>query len=257
MVMIFNEDRFYGNLDFSYPITSWINATWRIGTDIANSQLKEWRAITNYTRNDYSDDPGKVKNSTFFSREINSDFILNINRNINPDIEFSSVLGWNVNQRNSENNSISVTGLNIPFFYQISNSSATPAVENEVIRRRIWGLYGNVEFRYKRYLTLTLNARNDWSSTLPTENRSFFYPGVNAAFVFTEAFPSLKDNKFFSFGKVRMGLSQTGNDANPYLIYPIFAQTSIADGYRGLDFPLGGINAFSVGNRIGNSGIKT
>jgi TonB-linked SusC/RagA family outer membrane protein len=252
----FNEDRFYGNLDFSYPITSWINATWRIGTDIANSQLKEWRAITNYTRNDYSDDPGKVKNSTFFSREINSDFILNINRNINPDIEFSSVLGWNVNQRNSENNSISVTGLNIPFFYQISNSSATPAVENEVIRRRIWGLYGNVEFRYKRYLTLTLNARNDWSSTLPTENRSFFYPGVNAAFVFTEAFPSLKDNKFFSFGKVRMGLSQTGNDANPYLIYPIFAQTSIADGYRGLDFPLGGINAFSVGNRIGNPELK-
>lgn len=250
----FNEDRMMGTLDFGYEFNDWMTAMWRIGTDVANSQLKEWRAVTDYVRNDYNDDPGMVSQSTFFSREINSDLLLNFDKAINKKIQFSGILGWNVNQRNSENNNISVTGLDIPFFYSVSNSSSTPSVSNLISMRRIYGVYGQAEFYYNRYFSITINARNDWSSTLPAENRSFFYPGVNTALVLTDAFPVLQN--YMTFGKVRAGWSKTGNDANPYLIYPTFTQANLTDGYRGLDWPLGGLNAFTVGNTIGNPNLR-
>jgi hypothetical protein len=251
---LFNEDRVFGNIGLDYKFNDWINVSWKIGSDIANSQLKEWRAITDYVRNDYNDDPGRVSEQTFFSREINSDLILNVNRNINEDIEFNGLFGWNVNQRNSKTLFAQVIGLDIPYFYHLSNSSATPSISETTMKRRLYGLYMSADFNYKKYLNLQINARNDWSSTLPENNRSFFYPGFNTALVFTELYPEI--TPIIPYGKIRLGWAQTGNDANPYLIYSTFTQANYSDGYRGLDWPLGGINALTVGNTIGNPNLK-
>lgn len=251
---LFNEDRVFGNIGLDYKFNDWMNVSWKIGSDIANSQLKEWRAITDYVRNDYNDDPGRVSEETFFSREINSDLILNINRNINEDIEFNGLFGWNVNQRNSKTLFAQVIGLDIPYFYHLSNSSATPSISESTMKRRLYGLYLSADFNYKKYLNLQINARNDWSSTLPENNRSFFYPGFNTALVFTELYPEI--TPIIPYGKIRLGWAQTGNDANPYLIYSTFTQANYSDGYRGLDWPLGGINALTVGNTIGNPNLK-
>ena len=250
----FNEDRIFGNIGLDYKFNDWMNASWKVGSDVANSQLKEWRAITDYVRNNYSDDPGTDIEQTYFNREFNSDLILNFNRSLNQDIEFSGLVGWNVNQRNSKTLSTQVIGLNIPYFYNLSNSSSTPSVAEATMMRRLYGVYMSADFNYKKYLNLQLNARNDWSSTLPSANRSFFYPGANVSFVFTEFYPEITN--IIPFGKIRMGLAQVGNDANPYLIFNSFTQSNYADGYRGLDWPLGGINALTVGNTIGNPNLK-
>jgi len=250
----FNEDRIFGNVSLDYKFNPWLTATWRAGTDVANSQLKEWRAITHYARESYTDDAGRDIESNFFSREFNNDVLLNIKKDISKNIECDGLLGWNINQRNSQTNTAEVLGLNIPYFYSLSNSSNAPTATEQTILRRLYGFYGTANLAYKKYLFVTLNARNDWSSTLPTSNRSFFYPGVNTSFIFTEVFPSIA--KYIPYGKLRVGLSQTGNDANPYLIYPTFTQANFSDGYRGLDWPLGGINAMTVGNTIGNPNLK-
>lgn len=250
----FNEDRVFGNIGLDYKFNSWLNASWKIGSDVANSQLKEWRAITNYVRNDYNDDPGTVSEQTFFNREFNSDLILNFNRNLSEDFELGGLIGWNVNQRNTKTLSTEVIGLNIPYFYNLSNSSSTPSVAEATMKRRLYGLYMSADINYKKYLNFQINARNDWSSTLPEENRSFFYPGANVSFIFSEFYPEITN--IIPFGKVRMGWAQVGNDANPYLIFNSFTQANYADGYRGLDWPLGGINALTVGNTIGNPELK-
>jgi TonB-linked SusC/RagA family outer membrane protein len=250
----FNEDRVFGNIGLDYKFNDWINASWKVGSDVSNSQLKEWRAITNYVRNDYNDDPGTVSEQTYFNREFNSDLILTFNRSLNPDIEFNGLLGWNVNQRNSKTLQAEVIGLNIPYFYNLSNSSSTSSVLETEMMRRLYGVYMSAAFNYKKYLNLEINARNDWSSTLPEENRSFFYPGVNASFVFTEFYPEITN--IIPFGKIRANWAQVGNDANPYLIFNSFTQANYVDGYRGLDWPLGGINALTVGNTIGNPDLK-
>lgn len=256
----YNEDRVFGNVNLDYIFLPWLSATFRMGSDVSNAQLKQWRAIVAFDPNGNNStnsnaDKGRVSEDAIFTREFNTDLFFNVVKNISKDLEFKGIIGWNVNQRNSKQSSISVTGLDIPYFYQLSNSSSTPVVDEYTMLRRLIGAYTSLDFGFRNYLFLTVTARNDWSSTLPTQNRSFFYPGANLSFVFTDAVPSIA--KYIPFGKFRLGLAQTGNDANPYLIDPIFVQAQYSDGFRNLNFPLPGkINGFEVSNRIGNPNLQ-
>lgn len=80
-------------------------------------------------------------------------------------------------------------------------------------KKRLVGAYGEVGVSYKDIAYITATGRNDWSSTLPLDNRSYFYPSVSGSFVFTELLPH---NTILSFGKIRGSWAQVGKDANPY-----------------------------------------
>jgi TonB-linked SusC/RagA family outer membrane protein len=80
-------------------------------------------------------------------------------------------------------------------------------------RKRLMGVYGEVGVSYKDLVYLTATGRNDWSSTLPQSNWSYFYPSVSGSFVFTQL---LHKNNILSFGKVRASWARVGKDANPY-----------------------------------------
>ena len=131
----------------------------------------------------------------------------------------------------------------MPGFYELSNSSATPTVDQLNSLKRIIGAYAQADLNFRNYAFLTLTARNDWSSTLPKDNSSFFYPGANLSFSFTDAF-DLNSN-VLSFGKVRAGWAQTGRDADPYDIYNVFVYGSHRDGFRQQTYPLPGDPAVS------------
>ena len=77
------------------------------------------------------------------------------------------------------------------------------------------GVYGEFRAAYKSIAYLTVTGRNDWSSTLPVENRSYFYPSVSGSFAFTELLPA---NNILSFGKIRASWAQVGKDADPYML---------------------------------------
>ncbi len=81
------------------------------------------------------------------------------------------------------------------------------------VRKRLVGAFGEVGISYKDFAYLTATGRNDWSSTLPLNNRSYFYPSVSGSFVFTQLLPRIPS---LSFGKVRASWAQVGKDANPY-----------------------------------------
>jgi TonB-linked SusC/RagA family outer membrane protein len=251
-----NEDRIFGNIGLDYAFNEWITATLRIGSDVSNAQIDQWRAITTMEGNNASNsnsDAGRVSNQSIFRREFNTDLLVNFVRDINEDIEFKGLVGWNVNQRNSTSLFAQVIGLDIPYFYHISNSSATPTVDESKSMRRLMGAFASVDLGYKDYLYLTLTGRNDWSSTLPKGNNTYFYPGVNLSFIFTE----LVDLNFLPFGKLRAGWAQTGNDADPYDIYSVFISANQFDGFRNLNYPLAGnINAFELSNQIGNPNLS-
>jgi len=245
------ENRIYGNIAFNYQMLPWLNITLKAGTDVSNAQLKQWRSIVKSVRANYNDDVGRVSESSYFSQEINTDFFLTINKPFGDNFRLNGILGHNFNQRAARNQSAQVLGLDIPKFYQLSNSSATPTVDEFSSKRRLIGVYGSIDLSYKDYLFLNATARNDWSSTLPVSNRSFFYPSINISFLVSDAFPSIQ--KILSYGKLRAGIAQTGNDADPYLINSVFTQTAISDGYRSLLFPLpNGVNGFTIANTIGN-----
>jgi hypothetical protein len=147
-----------------------------------------------------------------------------------------------------------VTGLDIPGFYHLSNSSSAPVIGHATTLRRMVGVYAQAELAYKDFWFLTGTIRNDWSSTLPASNRSFMYPAVNTSFVFTDAL-GIQSN-FLNFGKIRASWGQTGNDAAPYLVNSTLVAGNIFNNFGTLKFPFNGVNAFEVGNNIGNQNLR-
>jgi len=250
----FIENRTFGNVNLEAKVLPWLTAQFKVGGDVSNSSLKTWRAIIKGNRAAYNDEKGQVSEDSYYSSELNTDFTLLINKDFSEDFTFNAVLGHNFNQRDTRSQGASVIGLDIPNYYNLSNSSATPSVYANTSQRRLVGVYGSVDFGYKNLLFLNLSARNDWSSTLPVNNRSFFYPSISGSFVFTE----LLDNKdVLSFGKIRAGVAQTGKDADPYQVYSVLTKTAHDDGYRPLQYPLAGsINGFSVASTIGNDKLR-
>jgi hypothetical protein len=84
--------------------------------------------------------------SAYYSSEINTDFYLTINKNISDDFTFNAILGHNFNQRDAGAQSSEVIGLDIPKFYNLANSSATPLVSGTISSRRLVGVYGSLDF---------------------------------------------------------------------------------------------------------------
>ncbi|TRX62533.1 SusC/RagA family TonB-linked outer membrane protein [Fulvivirga sp. M361] len=245
-------DRIIASADVTYQVLDWISITARAGSDYARERRKDFKDIG--TANGGG---GNITNNNVFRREINTDIILGINRNITKDLSLNLLLGHNINQRDLEQDVTTGTELVLPNTPHISNS--TPGAPIELLRRRrLHGAYFDAQFAYKNMLFFGVTGRNDWSSTLPVDERSFFYPSVNAAFAFTDAI--LLESDILSFGKIRASYAQVGNDAPVYSLAPVFEQAAPDDGFTqanaGLNFPFGGRQGFTAFDDLGNPLLK-
>lgn len=250
----YEENRLFGNVSLDYKLIKWLTATARVGGDISNGLLSDWIAPYSLDPNSpnasASPSLGRVNERTRFARELNSDFMLSTNNDLTTDIHLDGLVGYNVNERYDKSTYSYVTNLSIPGFYNLSNSSDPVTSSTTENLRRLYGVYGQAQFSFRDYLFLTLNARNDWSSTLPKDNRSFFYPGVNTSFVFTDVLTGLQS--VLSYGKIRASWGQTGNDADPYQINPVLVLGQAALPFGNINFPLNGVNGYEVSNQLGN-----
>src|SRR5690606_31781371 len=114
-------------------------------------------------------------------------------------------------------------------------------------------VYAYLNISYKNFLYLQATARNDWSSTLPKENNSFFYPSVSGSFVFSEL---LENKNVLSYGKVRANWAQVGSDTDPYQLITIFNRGEINGNFGSTTFPFGNVAALMSGTTIGNEFLK-
>lgn len=188
-------------------------------------------------------------------KQLNHDILYDLSLDINEDFTIESTSGFNINIRNSSALSASVGSQDLFGFYSLSNSGEDPAATSTITESKLYGLYNTTTFGYQNALFLTGNIRNDWYSTLPEENRSVLYGGVNGSWVFTRTFGNL--GNVMNYGKLRAGYGEVGVDTAPYQILPVFVPGSADDqGFGSVNFPLGGVNAFEVGNRAPNPNLK-
>jgi TonB-linked SusC/RagA family outer membrane protein len=215
----YNEDHVYGNLKVEIPIYKSLKFTTRLGEDFYSNRIKQWVAIIqpeewsqNYGN---TSDPGSMYVSNGYRSELNLDAFLTFNPKFG-DFSLGGLLGYNLNSRYSNSHSTDVTGLDLPGFYSVKNTSSTPVVSQTYTQRRLVGLYGQLDLSFKDMLYLNVGARNDWSSTLPKDGNSYFYPAVGFSWLFTEIFPSIKN--VLSYGKIRAKYGVTGKDPNPNVL---------------------------------------
>ncbi len=211
-----DEDRrMIGFAALTYKFTDWLSLMGRVGGDTYTTRrtnITPWGTAYNTL--------GGQSETEYRISEINADFLLNLQREITPDIGVQATLGGNMLFRENETLTLSGGGgFNVPGLEVVTNQN-TRSHGYGVSEKQINSLFGSAEFSYADYLFLTVTARNDWSSTLPVENNSYFYPSISGSFVFSDAF---EVPAWLSFGKLRASWAEVGGDTNPYRLALTYA----------------------------------
>jgi outer membrane receptor protein involved in Fe transport len=132
----------------------------------------------------------------------------------------------------------------IPQFFQFSNLKLIQTIQ-DLYQRRLIGVYGDLSLNYGDFLYVNVTGRNDWTSTLPLDNNSFFYPSVSLSFIFNDI---LDLPQTLSYGKLRGSFGEVGKDTDPYLTSTVYT--------KGVGFPINGILGFSRDDLKGSSLLK-
>lgn len=244
-------DRVIGYTQLSYNAAPWLNITYRLGIDTYGDD----RIFRNDV-NSSSVPDGQVINMTIRSKDINSDFLVTFKKEFSEKFDLNATIGHNYYNKDIHINRIDGQKLASPGFFNIASATSVNVSEG-VTRKELYGLFGTITLNYNNQLFFNLSGRNDWSSTLPEENNSFFYPATSIGWDFTQTFGI--DSDFFSYGKLRASWGQVGNDAPFAVTNNGFVQSRVRDGWttpQGVIFPALSLNAFNPNPLLGNDELK-
>ncbi|MHC0445405.1 SusC/RagA family TonB-linked outer membrane protein [Flavobacterium sp. 3-218] len=217
------RNRIIGDVHLDAKLAEGLNFKFRTGVDYYNDRRKyEIRYGTNGTPfGSYAEDAYTVN-------EQNTEGIFTYTKKINDDFTVDALAGFNIRNHSDANNYQKAPRLAVPDLYTLTNSRDPLTSSNNLSRLRVYSAYASAQFGYKNYAFLNVTGRNDWSSTLPSSNRSYFYPSINGSLVLSEAF-NLKSNTL-DFLKIRGGWSEVGNDADPYQLATVYNFQTAFDG---------------------------
>jgi TonB-linked SusC/RagA family outer membrane protein len=204
-------NRFTGGINASLDITKWFDVLYRVGYDNYNSGAYTYIAPGGAVTDIYQD--GRLSKSGVDYEFISSNLLLNFGKTFG-DFDFNLLLGHTAEITNRV--LLTNWGYGFSTAGTISFSNIVDAQKfftERNVTKHLVGVFGEFRASYKNIAYLAATGRNDWSSTLPLENRSYFYPSVSGSLVFTELIPK---NNILSFGKLRASWAQVGKDADAY-----------------------------------------
>lgn len=243
-----NVERIYGNVVLSYKPIPWLTISDNFGSDVYN----EFRKLV--TRPGTAGQlQGNFFQANLFNRILNNDFIVTADKRVTNDWGIRALVGLNNYETYYRRDQADAQQLTVDQLYTFGNAGNI-ANNNTSNKKRIIGVYGEIGFSYKNLFFLNATGRNDWSSTLPIENRSYFYPSVSSSLVFTE----LWKPHFLSFGKLRASWANVGGDTDPYrLTFNYNPVTQVFAQYgQGSLFPYNGLLGFTIPPTIPNAKLK-
>ena len=209
------RNRIYGNVELKYDILPGLYAVGKVLFDHYDYNIQERVAVGSQATSSYSEQKRTLTETNYEGR-------IHYNKKWE---RFSVNAFAGVNRRDYQTSRLSGFtngGLIVSGLYSLSNSAETATVTQNKTHKRINSVFGGASFGFDDVLFLDLGARNDWSSTLPTNNNDFFYPSATVSFVFSE----LAKASWLNFGKIRGGWSKSGNDTDPYRLVDFFINTT-------------------------------
>ena len=231
-----------------YNITDWLSATIQAGyTGSSSSTKREFGAYTYafHLQDTYSelDEYGaRTADGVGNSSRTNTDFIIKFKKDLSDDFNLKVTAGQNIRIQSSKSVNVSGGDLIIPDFYNVSTRTGDLVGSEYTSNYRKMGVYGEATVGFKDYLFLTGTGRNDWSSTLPKDNNSFFYYGTGLSFVATKAFPGIVSDKGLKYLKARLNYTKTGSDPGVYATQGTFSAPN--------NFPYGSTVGLSQSSRV-------
>ncbi|SEN13911.1 TonB-linked outer membrane protein, SusC/RagA family [bacterium A37T11] len=214
----FVRDRVFGNVRADWQITPAISIMGRYSLDTYNETRQS------IVPNSYTEEVnGAFGITNLHQLEQNIDFLASYKK-VFPNFSLNVSAGGNTRYNRSDNVSNATkngTGMVIPGLYTLSNiSSENLAYSSYLSKKAVNSVYGLVNLGYKDLVYLDVTARNDWSSTLPIENRSYFYPSASLSVLLNDIFNMPTQINLL---KLRGGVAQVGNDTDPYKLMSVLA----------------------------------
>lgn len=238
-----NVNRVIGNVNATLDLTDWLALDYRIGIDTYSDE-----------RTEIEPGPLGLPNETFFwsngfreenrinARDLTSNVSLRFQTNLTEDFTLEGRIGNDVFDRQIKTVRARGEIFEIPQFTVFSNTQNF-VIGQSLSQRRLVGAYADVNLGWRDIVYLNVTGRNDWTSTLAKDNRSFFYPSVNLSVVYSDLI-DLPD--WFTFGKARISYAEVGKDASPYLLSSVYVSPS----------PIGGQRAFTRGATLASPDLK-
>lgn len=244
----------FGNVNINHKLTDNLSASWQIGGNYRVENIKSYGAIVNYLPGSPQDAAatlpvvGGVTEGRIERSEFDTYFNLNYDKTLSDSFRLNLLAGVSYNQREGNTLYASVTALDVPNFYELSNSANRPEISQNNSLRRTFGYYGQAELSFKDKVFLTLSGRNDKTSTLPTVENSYFYPAASVSGI-------VIDNGR-NFLKLRGAVSQVANDTDPYQTESSLVTGNAAANFGVISSPFGGINFYELAGVLGNINLK-
>ncbi|MCK0199813.1 SusC/RagA family TonB-linked outer membrane protein [Ornithobacterium rhinotracheale] len=242
-------ERFFGNASIDFKFNSWLSMQNRTGIDFSTDSRR-----TIYAKGTAGELTGKFIDGLHRFRVLNNDFIISANKEVSPKLKLSANLGHNIYQKEYFENTNTAQNLIEAGLFNYANALSNNPTNYQSLKRTI-GVYGEFVASYDETLFLTLTGRNDWTSTLPKENNSYFYPSVSLSYLFSE---NLKSQKWLNYGKVRLNWANVGSDEAPYQLD--FLYTNLSSWFSqygaGGTYPFDGKRATAIPRVLPNRNLK-
>ncbi|TVR29066.1 MAG: SusC/RagA family TonB-linked outer membrane protein [Balneolaceae bacterium] len=241
-----NVNRIIGNVRASYQFSDWLSLDYLVGIDTYSDERTEIEPGPLGLENEFvwNAQGGFREETRINSRDLTSNIALNFNTDLSQDFGLSVRVGNDVFDRSTDFVRARGTGFVVPEFSHFSNATSLD-IAQRLTQRRLIGVYADINIDWRDIVYLNITGRNDWTSTLPVENRSFFYPSVSLGYVFSDMFDT---PEWLTYGKLRLSYAEVGKDAPPYSTQSVFVSPGI--------FPLGGQTGFTRGATIASPDLK-
>jgi TonB-linked SusC/RagA family outer membrane protein len=255
------NNTFLGNVRMSLKITNWLDASYTVGYSRNDQAFKATKAGFVFGAYEQTDPwqagaiPSSVKvlqpsltDQLAYSARVSGDALLTARKNFG-EISTKLILGNSIYKRKTRFISDASGSLIIPGLYNINYRQGEPTVNEGVTEEGLLGAFADLTIGYKNFLFLHGSGRNDWNSKLAAANRSFFYPGVDLSFVFTDAIGLFKESKVLNYGKLRAAWSKVGQvSVDPYSLDNL---AFVSGG-----FPYGSQAGFTISNSYANPALQ-
>lgn len=237
-------NRLIGSATLDVRPASWLSLSYRAGVDTyTDARFQTLRGPLGFDGENPLDPEGSLGETRIFSRDLTSTFNATATGRLGEDVEVEFLVGNDVFDRYSDQVFTFGSDLTIPDLFRFNN---VREISTDLFTReqRLVGLYGDLKLTYDETVYLELTGRNDWSSTLPVEERSFFYPSASLSYVFTE---QVNPGNLFDYGKLRVSLAEVGKDTGPYRTSRTYGSPSV--------FPLNGQTGFTLSTALGSADL--
>jgi TonB-linked SusC/RagA family outer membrane protein len=202
-----NTYRTVAGINLNYEFSKNISASYRAGINRYTLDRREIRDLGSRAEGGV----GSLTSDNFSNEDIESTLMLNFDYNLSESVGLKAIIGNNVLQNSTERTVNYGKEMNVPNIFSFPNFLNVSNVLDGKDRKRNVALFADVTLSFKDFLFLNATGRNDWSSTLPKSNNSYFYPSVSLSFILTEALKT--DSDILTFAKIRGGIARVGRDA--------------------------------------------